>query len=565
MKREIKIDILLCFLFTIFILMSITFLFFKNAYSMGIKSALENKENITKKKYQKKYFAFEYHQSSKLSYLNILTSWKPDWFNKPDVSKIYPAAKKISLEKHLESWKGLNLGKAIKLSIEAESFSPSEPLSLNDLSRLLYFTYGVSGVIKTLDGPLYLRTAPSAGALYPTEIYLVVSNVKDLENGIYNYLAKEHILQLVKKGDFIKDLRACCLDDNIGTKSNLIFILTDIFYRSKWKYHERGYRYSLIDTGYVIANLTLEATSMGLSAKAYIDFSDDKVNELLGLDGIKEASVALVAVGRNSEEGDKNVPPIDRRGFLTPQEGKEDFSIPKIRDDMSISEKYHENSKEIIYKPKTDRVLRKPYNIEKRIELTKKFQDSSNKIEDILLKRRSAKDLSNLPISKTELSEILYFCFELKREIDYKFLNSRLLNLFLIVNNVQGLDRGVYHYDPESHAIEQMKKIDLRGTIWKSCLRQDIVKNASVVFIKVGLIEQAIKVCGDREYRHILLASGKMGENIYLVATKLGLGVRAIGAFFDDELNKLVGIDGHNEAVIHLTIVGRVYIKEQVK
>ena len=85
------------------------------------------------------------------------------------------------------------------------------------------------------------------------------------------------------------------------------------------------------------------------------------------------------------------------------------------------------------------------------------------------------------------------------------------------------------------------------------------------MFIKVGLIEQAIKVCGDREYRHILLASGKMGENIYLVATKLGLGVRAIGAFFDDELNKLVGIDGHNEAVIHLTIVGRVYIKEQVK
>ncbi|OGL43456.1 MAG: hypothetical protein A2W05_05315, partial [Candidatus Schekmanbacteria bacterium RBG_16_38_10] len=491
MKRNKKIDILL-YLLVVFPLVVIFIPLSQNSYSLGfrdrVKKIIENRKVKGIKK--NKYFAFQYHQFSKHTYLNVITSWKPDWFNEPDTSKIYPDAKTIPLKKDIESWEGFNLDEAIRRANEKQNFSSSEPLTLNEVSRLLYFTYGVTGVIRKRGGILYLRTAPSAGALYPTEIYLIVNNVKDLESGVYNYLVKDHVLQQIKRGDFSKELINSCLNDSSIKNSNLIFVFTDIFYRSKWKYRERGYRYSLIDAGYVIKNLVLESASVGLRTKTYFDFLDDKINKLLGVDGVKEASVALVTVGKGM--GDNFSPvgqasrlserrfSVDRRGFLTPPERfldgrfKSHRVISQIKESMSISEKYHENSKQIIYRPKIERVSLKPYSIEKRIELPQEFPRSNIKIEELLLKRRSAEDLGNLPISKTELSEILYLSFRLERESHYKISSPHQLDLFLVVNNVQGVDRGVYHYDRQSHSLEQIKKIDLQELCWKYCLRQDI-------------------------------------------------------------------------------------------
>lgn len=226
--------------------------------------------------------------------------------------KVYRDAKeKVILSKDFND-SGLTLEKAILRRRTIRDFS-EEPLSLIEVSKLLHFSYGItsSKVIEDSGGVvLPLRAAPSAGALYPLEIYLIVSNIENLERGIYHYNVRDHLLELVNDKYSPEDLYKYTFGSGISAnaeiirKSSLVFVISAIFDRNQWKYQERGYRFILFDAGHIMQNLYLIAIGMNIGVTAIGGFVDDGINGLLGIDGVYESAIYLAAVGKGKKTGE---------------------------------------------------------------------------------------------------------------------------------------------------------------------------------------------------------------------------------------------------------------------
>ncbi len=209
---------------------------------------------------------------------------------KPPQYKGYPGAKQIKLPE--PAHKGMPVEEAIKKRRSRRVYS-GKPLTLSQLSQLVFAAQGVTG--KSFGQAL--RTAPSAGALYPFNVYLVVNNIDGLKKGLYHYAVTEHALRLVKEGDFRKKIIKAGLDQRMLGDSGVTFVLTSIFDRVRHKYGERGYRYAYMESGHISQNISLQAVSLGLGSVTVGAFIDEAVNDLLGIDGVYEAAIYLHAVG----------------------------------------------------------------------------------------------------------------------------------------------------------------------------------------------------------------------------------------------------------------------------
>ena len=168
-----------------------------------------------------------------------------------------------------------------------------EPLTLAQLSQLLWAMQGITGG----RGGRPFRAAPSAGACYPLETYLVVNRVEGLEPGLYRYQVEGASLECLRRGDLAAAIAAACLDQEMAADAAVVFAWTAIPARSKHRYHERAYRYIYMDAGHIGENLHLAAVALGLGCCAIGAFLDDEVNALLGVDGFEETAVYLSVVG----------------------------------------------------------------------------------------------------------------------------------------------------------------------------------------------------------------------------------------------------------------------------
>ena len=165
-------------------------------------------------------------------------------------------------------------------------------LSLNHLSQLLWAAQGVT------DPNGMKRAAPSAGALFPLDIYVIVGEkgVKGMEAGVYHYLPKTHTLLLLSKGDRRKEVASASLRQMWITQASVIFIITAEYKRNAWKYGERGIRYALIEAGHVGQNLFLQAEALGLGAGIVGAFNDKEVSKVAGLPP-KHEPLSIMPVG----------------------------------------------------------------------------------------------------------------------------------------------------------------------------------------------------------------------------------------------------------------------------
>jgi SagB-type dehydrogenase family enzyme len=127
---------------------------------------------------------------------------------------------------------------------------------------------------------------------------------------------------------------------------------------------------------------------------------------------------------------------------------------------------------------------------------------------------------------------------------------------YLFVNSVEGCAQGVWHYQIRQHALEQLTEGDFSDPLAQACLGQGFVARAPVVFAFGAVVDRCAWKYGDRAYRYIYMDAGHLGGQLQLAAVGLGLGSVNIGAFFDDEINELIGLDGQQETVVYLTAVG---------
>ena len=162
-------------------------------------------------------------------------------------------------------------------------------LTLPQVAQLLWAAQGITH----RDGA---RTAPSAGALYPLELYLVAGEVRDLAPGVYRYVPARHQLEAVATGDLRRALCAAALAQECVAEGATVFVFTAVARRTTRKYGTRGVRYVHIEVGHAAQNLALQATALGLGSVTVGAFDDDAVAHLLKLPR-GEAPFYLMPVG----------------------------------------------------------------------------------------------------------------------------------------------------------------------------------------------------------------------------------------------------------------------------
>lgn len=148
-----------------------------------------------------------------------------------------------------------------------------KPLNIEQLSQLLWAAQGITAKSGSLD----FRTAPSAGALYPMEIYILDAQ------GLYHYEPKRHTLEILLKKDLRQNLQDAALGQGCIKEAPLDIVICAVFERITQKYGQRGIRYAYIETGHIAQNIHLQAVALGLSSVPIGAFNDEKVKQILSL------------------------------------------------------------------------------------------------------------------------------------------------------------------------------------------------------------------------------------------------------------------------------------------
>jgi SagB-type dehydrogenase family enzyme len=177
------------------------------------------------------------------------------------------------------------------------------PLAGDELSALFHAGYGVTGVLESPTGvhALPLRAVPSGGALYPLELYGAALRVDDLHPGLYHFDPLRPGLESLRVGLRPAELAGLSTYPEIVSGCGVLFLVAAIFGRMRFKYGLRGYRFALLEAGHVGQNLVLAATALGLASVPLGGFYDRPTDEFLGLDGVNESTLYMVAVGRPAD------------------------------------------------------------------------------------------------------------------------------------------------------------------------------------------------------------------------------------------------------------------------
>ena len=184
-------------------------------------------------------------------------------------------------------------------------------LPLEHLSALLAAGYGAVTPARVNGRIAFLRRAvPSAGGLFPLELYFFAQRVQGLEDGLYHYDVIAHSVQQLKSGNLFPTLEPMFYTYPFMKDANLVLAMAAVFLRTQKKYGPRGYRYVLLEAGHVAQNLALRAIELGLSTLSMGGFLDSRLNEVLGLRQREEGVVYTVAAGFNAAtRQNDDVPP----------------------------------------------------------------------------------------------------------------------------------------------------------------------------------------------------------------------------------------------------------------
>jgi len=220
--------------------------------------------------------------------------------------KVYPGYRVLSLgEDSPENFERSKLKAIIENRRSNRSFDDSK-ISIKDLYSLLHYSYGITGKVQIADDGSYWgrRAVPSAGGLFPLEIYVLVQN-GEIENGLYHFRPDINALEFLKEGDFSEEIKQCIVSDpaidvDILSGSALI-IITSVFDRVLSKYLERGYRFIMIEVGAVGQSISLISEAIGLNSCYAGSFWDDELNAFIGVDGLSESVQAVIAIGKKKD------------------------------------------------------------------------------------------------------------------------------------------------------------------------------------------------------------------------------------------------------------------------
>jgi SagB-type dehydrogenase family enzyme len=261
-----------------------------------------------------------YHEETKYDRATIHRFRSLDYSKKPAPFKDYQSDNPISLLPFLP----FSYIPFSRTPLPTAPPQPSFPWGLAELSRILFFSYGVTAI---MDSPkiekTYMRAAPSAGGLYPAEIYIVTRDLPFLNDGIYHYQSKEHHLVPLYEGAFWDKISSYFLHQPVLNDGGFLILVSGMYERSSWRYGERGYRRILLDSGHLLGNLSLMGREAGFLPFPMSGFQDKALNSLLFLGDANEVCMYGLAMVHAESSFD----PIPSTPF-TPSPGHPPYTPP---------------------------------------------------------------------------------------------------------------------------------------------------------------------------------------------------------------------------------------------
>ncbi len=526
----------------------------------------------------KKHVAEVYHQETKYHEQEMFRYQKRlDFSHQPSQYKAYHTEKKIAMSPYLPFQSNIFTEEAKPQKVAA--WEEGAPFGIGSLSRLLYFTNGITGILRYPDGQsTTLRAAPTAGGLFPTEIYIAVRSVSYLTDGIYNYQVRDHSLVLVWEGDYWSALQKYCMEHEAIAQSNLLVILTAIYQRSTWRYSERGYRRILLDTGHVLGNLTAYAPQEGFSPYPIGGFFDASLNSLLLLDPMEEGVLSVVALPQNNK-ADSGKIQVKSALASQPSHGSQGSHpsqpLQELHTARTSSQSWLHSEKRALQLHLASSItegikddvtlasslpLPSPTPVEKEEKRKTALSGGAiawpDGIGQTILMRRSTRSFTGKALLQEELASILEYAYQPVLETPTSFFSPSLLTTYLVIQKMVGLEIGVYLYAPQTKEVTLLKAGRFQTETTHFCLGQELARDAAALVIHTAHLPTALSQYGDRCYRYLHLDAGHIGERMNLAAIQMGLGVSGIGGFYDDEVNTLLGLS-LDTIIVYITTLGR--------
>jgi SagB-type dehydrogenase family enzyme len=408
------------------------------------------------------------------------------------------------------------------------------------LSQLMFYSASISASKRVPStGALYsLRVNPSSGNLHPTEFHFCTRGFVGWPDGLYHDRPSSHMAEQRAIGDFGAKL--------VQNSAPLIFVLTSIAWREAWKYRDRAYRYCLHDIGHAWQALTLAARSIGAESFALGHFPDDGVAEscLLSAD-----EWPMLIVGLHG-------PSIPVRNLDTVEKvlfGGQPNRLSEEQETYPLIKRIHNATK--LSTESTIPSLGPPKASGHGEISMPPLAFTSRSFGDVVRRRRSALDFrgGRESISLPQLATLLSTTRE---RLFADFATHRYVYLYLYVHRVEGLEPGVYRFWLEHAELQRIKAGDQRLVAAALSLGQDLAGNACVAFSMIGDFQNAARSYGDRGYRYVHFEAGAIGQRMYLAAEALGLGATGIGAFFDEEVNRYLGLSSELGQVVYHFAIG---------
>ncbi|MCC6149766.1 MAG: SagB/ThcOx family dehydrogenase [Planctomycetes bacterium] len=511
--------------------------------------------------------AQDYHEKTKYAPKSLGQGHEVDWEHPPLQFKHYAGAPAVNLLPYHPLEAQRQTGKATEAL--GKLADQSSPLSLPNLSRLLYFTNGITAIARGEDGEHFFRAAPSAGALYPTELYLAVRDHPDLADGVYNYNARTHALvEIMPRGfgpsgeELFRKLSSACLNHKALRECKMALIATAVYWRSAWRYGPRAFRRCMLDTGHVLGNFDALAPQFGLCTFAVGGCVDEEVAELLDIDHRKEGIVGVFPLLAKAayESARGGVSALASSPLTLESRAGEDL-LSSINESTCINRADLAAIRSAAgVDAGADFKVGEKYEFSGGLKLAPSGMDLSADLELTILRRRSTRHLSGEGLNLRELSDLLAFAYRpdllAGEDAQPRYFDSGLLETFLVVRDVTGVAPGVYYFAPRHMELRPIKQGIFREEVFHIALGQELARDAACVMIHTADLVAAVARYGNRAYRYLHLDAGHIGQRVNLGAIRSRLGVSGIGGFFDNEVNALLGIP-ERELCVYITCLGK--------
>jgi len=447
-----------------------------------------------------------------------------DWTNKPALYRTYPGAEAVPLS-----------APRFRAVPALEAIAPAQALRGNadevdrDVLGTILFLAG--GITRARSSGGDIRATAAAGALYPNELYVITGQLPTMSAGVYHYEPQGGQLSRLRADDW-RGALAGASDDPGARSAPATIVITGILWRSAWKYRERAYRHLYWDGGMMLAHVLAAAEAARLPASAFAVFVDDPVNQLVGADGVHEAALALVRLGAAS------APALGAERVVIPPLTVQPTSLSRSPIDYPEALRYHAAS--TLPSVEAVRQIRGAHLDGSLHAGATAWQalptptPSDATLDAVVGRRSSTRHFAKRPIAAADLSAVLTLP---ARGAPADFLRAQptLLETYVIVNAVDGIPPGAYHYDRDTQRLAQLRTGDLRDTAGYLCLGQPLAHDASAVLFYLADLDGVRRAFGERGDRLAELEAGLRAGRAYLAAYAVGRGATGL-TFYDDEV-----------------------------